>query len=52
MIYVKDRGRGGVTLNGNIYRQNSASASTSYSIDDTMVFLIWDGSAWNVGYCG
>lgn len=52
MIYVKDRGRGGVTLNGNIYRQNSASASTSYSIDDTMVFLIWDGSAWNLGYCG
>ena len=52
MIYVKDRGRGGVTLSGNIYRQNSASASTSYSIDDTMVFLIWDGSAWNLGYCG
>lgn len=52
MIYVKDRGRGGVTLNGNIYRQNSASTSTSVGLDDTMVFLIWDGSAWNLGYCG
>lgn len=51
-IYVKDRGSGGLTLSGTIYKQNDRSSSNSVSMSDTMVFLIWDGSAWNLGYCG
>lgn len=51
-IYVKDRGSGSLTLSGTIYKQNDRSSSNSVSLSDTMVFLIWDGSAWNLGYCG
>ena len=53
-IYIKDRGSGSLLLGGggNIYKQNERSASTTVSLSDTMVFLIWDGSAWNLGYCG
>ena len=53
-IYVKDRGSGTVAIGGggDIYAQNSNSPSASISINNTMIFLIWDGSAWNLGYCG
>lgn len=51
-IYVKDRGSGRLTLSGTIYTQNSRSSTNSVDLSDTMVFLIWDGSAWNLGYCG
>ena len=51
-IYVKDRGSGRLTLSGTIYTQNSRTTTDSVSLGDTMVFLIWDGSAWNLGYCG
>lgn len=51
-IYVKDRGSGRLTLSGTIYKQNERSSSSSVDLSDTMVFLISDGVAWYLGYCG
>lgn len=52
IIYVKDRGSGRLTLSGTIYKQNERSSSSSVDLSDTMVFLISDGVAWYLGYCG
>lgn len=52
IIYVKDIGSGRLTLQGTIYKQNDRSSSSSVDLGDTMVFLISDGVAWYLGYCG
>lgn len=52
IIYVKDRGSGRLTIQGTIYKQNDRSSSSSVDLGDTMVFLISDGVAWYMGYCG
>ena len=52
IIYVKDRGSGRLTLQGTIYKQNERNSSSSVDLGDTMVFLISDGAARYLGYCG
>ena len=52
IIYVKDRGSGRLTIQGTIYKQNDRNSSSSVDLGDTMVFLISDGVAWYMGYCG
>ena len=53
IIYVKDRGNARLTLSGTIYAQDSRTSSNSYTVgDDRMIYLIGDGNAWYLGYCG
>jgi hypothetical protein len=55
MVYIKDIGGTDLWINGggvSIYDSDSRTTTTAVNINNTMVYLIWDGSAWYLGYCG
>lgn len=53
VLYVKKRGRGGVTLTGTFVKPNQNVTQTNYTLSDATVMFIKDPNGhWNIFFCG